>query len=141
MSISAEERLLDVLIKMNATVHEGEVVAPCPVCQEDETNAANFKMLISCGDKFLAVCFCRHCCNKQYSDNRRLWWSIVRDFYGLSTEVFAVPVGENSRRIWSSLRLNQNNVSKKRAPASVEVLHKVYNDLLHCLPPLDFADR
>lgn len=130
---STSELLLDNMLKMGAVCREGEIVAPCPVCQEMETNEAKFKLAINCGDKYLAVCFCRHCCHQSYSGNRKEWWFKVCDFYGFDGNVFLTPYGEDSRRVWASLDLNRKSTKRKVPPAPIDVRHRVYSDLLHYL--------
>jgi len=52
----------------------------------------------------------------------------------MNANVFTTPLGENARRVWTNLQIEKRPLKRKVPPASADILHKVYGDLLHCLP-------
>ena len=130
------ELLSNTLRELGVVSVKGECRFPCPSCQPDETDPAEFKATVNPGSKRLLVARCFRCCLDR-EGSRRWWGDLVRLFPILDQVAVSVEPAE-ARRLWSATSCGYSESQTGTPTADPDTLHAVYSDLLD---HLDLSER
>lgn len=141
------EELDTILQQLGAIKYCDRLVAPCRVCQPEETERDRMKLYVTPGNSLPLVLFCMRCCIPKpcTEEDRRHNTSIIQRNLidsGVNTELFYTKINGSERKLmWSESKYSCQPTEAVPERASDSVLHYCYNHLLSNLSLTDTHKR